>query len=159
MKKDEQTQPVKGHPKVGDLVRLKNSQSTGRLEAVNSGEAVVTAGGMRVKTKMRNLMKVADVHKIQKASYRKTAIYYERKFVEPRLDIHGLRAREAMKKVTRYLDDALASNRNEVEIMHGKGTGVLKKMVHELLDEREEVKSYRLAPPARGGAGCTIVRL
>jgi DNA mismatch repair protein MutS2 len=159
MKKQKQTQPANARPKVGDLVRLKNSQSTGKLEIISSGEAIITTGGVRVKTKLKNLVKVGDAHQIQKASYRKVAIHYERKFVEPRLDIHGLRAREAMKKVTRYLDDALASNRNEVEIMHGKGTGVLKKMVHDLLDKREDVKSYRLAVPARGGAGCTIVRL
>jgi DNA mismatch repair protein MutS2 len=147
------------HPKVGDLVRLRNSQSTGIIKAINEGEAVVIMGGLRVKTEFKNLKVVNDARKIQKASFRKVHIQYERKFIEPRLDIHGMRAEEAIKQVTRYLDDLLISNRNEVEIMHGKGTGVLKQVVHDLLDERDEVKSYRLAPPARGGAGCTIVRL
>jgi DNA mismatch repair protein MutS2 len=159
MEKRKQPQAVKYQLKAGDWVRLKNSQSTGKLEAINGRDAVVTMGGVRVKTKVRKLEKVTDPGEIQKASYHKVVVHYERKSVEPRLDIHGLRAREAIKKVTRYLDNAVASNRDEVEIMHGKGTGVLKKLVHEYLDERNEVKSYRLAPPARGGAGCTIVSL
>jgi DNA mismatch repair protein MutS2 len=159
MKKKEHSRHNTNHPKVGDLVRLRNSQSTGKIETINGGKAVVTMGGLRLKTEFENLEVVNDVHKIQKASFREIHIQYERKFMEPRLDIHGMRAEEAIKQVTRYLDDLLVSNRNEVEIMHGKGTGVLKQVVHDLLDERDEVKSYRLAPPARGGAGCTIVSL
>jgi len=64
-----------------------------------------------------------------------------------------------MKEVIHYLDDAIASGRREVDIIHGKGEGILKRLVHEYLDEREEVKGYRMAPRARGGAGCTIVEL
>lgn len=147
-------------PMIGDFVRLKNSKTTGKLAAIDGNEAtLITNGSFRIKTKYANLEKVTDAKNIQKRYTPKSYVNYERKLVKPRLDIHGLRAVEAKKKVTRYLDDALVSNRNEVEIMHGKGTGTLKNLVHEILDKRTDVKGYRMASLARGGAGCTIVSL
>lgn len=150
----------KKKPEIGDLVRLKDGNTSGELVSIDGNKAIiVTNGAMRVKTDYRKLTKVTDAHEMQKSELKGTGIRYERRFVEPRLDIHGMRAEEALKKVNRYLDDAFASSRNEVEIMHGKGAGILKKVVHELLDERDEVKSYRMASLVRGGAGCTIVKL
>ncbi|HKL18037.1 MAG TPA: Smr/MutS family protein, partial [Halalkalibaculum sp.] len=66
---------------------------------------------------------------------------------------------EAMKEVEYYLDNALAAGLNEVEIIHGKGEGILKSLIHEYLAKRKEVQDYRLAPIEQGGAGCTIVKL
>src|SRR5699024_8371703 len=107
----------KSQPEVGDLVRLKNSKTTGKLDAIDGNKAIIiTDGALRVTTKFSNLKKVTDSAAIQKSSYQAKnishGIHYERKFVEPRLDIHGLRAEEAKKKVSRYLDDALVSSRN-----------------------------------------------
>ena len=146
-------------PQIGDLVRLKDGQTTGELDAIDGDHAVVMAGGLRLKTKYSNLVKVTDANEIQKAQTDQVSVNYERKFVEPSIEIRGMRAREAMKEVIHYLDDAIASGRREVDIIHGKGEGILKRLVHEYLDEREEVKGYRMAPRARGGAGCTIVEL
>lgn len=164
MSKKDQPSSSNSQPKVGDLVRLKNGKTTGKLDAINGNKAIIiTNGSLRINTEYRNLRKVTDENTIQKLNYgaknSHSGINYERKIIEPRLDIHGLRAEEAKKKVTRYLDNALVSSRNEVEIMHGKGSGVLKNLVHELLDKRNDVKGYRMASLVRGGAGCTIVSL
>jgi DNA mismatch repair protein MutS2 len=145
-------------PAVGDLVRLKDAKTTGELEEVNKGKAVVLAGGLRLKTKYKNLVKVKDFKDIVQKEQQVT-LNYERKYVKPSIEIRGMRGDEAMKEVVRYLDDAIASGRPEVDIIHGKGDGILKKLVHEHLDGRNGVKSYDMAPRARGGAGCTIVKL
>ena len=58
-----------------------------------------------------------------------------------------------------YLDKAIARGLNQVEIVHGKGEGILKKLVHEYLSERKEVEKFETAPIEHGGAGCTIVYL
>lgn len=145
-------------PKVGDLVRLQDGKTTGELEDVNGKKAVVMAGGLRLKTRYDNLVKVRDAKDIQKPK-QKIKINVERKFVQPSIEIRGMRGEEAMKEVVRYLDDALVAGRNEVDIIHGKGEGILKSLVHEYLDKRKEVKSYEIAPLSRGGAGCTIVKL
>lgn len=69
-----------------------------------------------------------------------------------------MRGNEAMKEVQHYIDNALASGRDNVQIIHGKGEGILKNLVHEYLDKRDEVEGYEIAPIEQGGAGCTIVK-
>lgn len=145
-------------PKEGDIVRLQDGKTTGELQEVNGTQAVVMAGGLRLKTKYKNLVKVKDANDVVPPK-QQVKVNIERKFVKPSIEIRGMRGDEAMKEVERYLDDAIAAGRNEVDIIHGKGEGILKNLVHEYLDKRKGVKSYQIAPLSRGGAGCTIVKL
>ncbi|HET6527261.1 MAG TPA: endonuclease MutS2 [Balneolaceae bacterium] len=159
--KDRQFRDSKEQPKVGDLVRLQDANTTGELQEINGKEAVVSANGLRLKTKYKKLIKVEDASKRSKKQQIKVNVVggRRRKTVKPALEIRGMRGPEAMKEVQDYLDNAIAAGRHEVEIIHGKGEGILKKLVHEYLDKRKEVKSYRLAPIEQGGAGCTVVEL
>src|SRR5699024_5385141 len=102
--------------------------------------------------------KVTDVME-RFAEQPQVSVNVKRPYVKPSIEIRGMRGREAMKKVEQYLDNAIASGRNEVDIIHGKGEGILKNLVHKYLDDRPEVKGYEMAPVTRGGAGCTIVKL
>jgi DNA mismatch repair protein MutS2 len=148
-------------PEVGDLVRLKEANTTGELKEINGGKAVISAGGLRVKTKYNKLVKVEDASD-RKPKKQKVKVNFEDgsrfKMVKPQLSIRGMRGDAAMKEVQRYIDDAVAAGRSDVQIIHGKGEGILKKLVHEYLDKRKEVKGYRMAPISQGGAGCTIVK-
>lgn len=159
-KEERRFEDAKEKPKVGDLVRLQDGNTTGELEEVNGNQAVVMAGGLRLKTKYKKLIKVKDAS--EKRKKQKVKVNFEDrsrfKVVKPQLSIRGMRGNEAMKEVQRYLDDAIAAGRNEVQIVHGKGEGILKKLVHEYLDKRKEVDSYNLAPIQQGGAGCTVVK-
>lgn len=141
---------------VGDIVRLKDSDTTGELKEINGNKAVVMANGLRLKTNYKKLEKVTDVME-RVAAKPQVTVNVERPYVKPSIEIRGMRGKEAMKKVIKYLDNAIASGRHEVDIIHGKGNGILKRLVHEHLDTRKEVKSYEIAPISRGGAGCTIV--
>lgn len=145
-------------PSEGDLVRMKDGKTTGELESVNGNKAVVVTNGLRLKTSYDNLIKVRDAQDIPEPK-QQVKVNVERKYVKPSLEIRGMRGEEAMKEVQHYLDNAIASGRNEVDIIHGKGEGILKKLLHEYLDKRSEVKDYEMAPLSRGGAGCTIVKL
>ena len=157
---DEQFQDSEEKPKVGDLVRLKDANTTGELKEVNGNKAVVSAGGLRVKTKFKKLVKVEDAS--QKKKQQKVKVNFEGgqryKMVKPQLSIRGMRGNAAMKDVQRYIDNAVAAGRSDVRIIHGKGEGILKKLVHEYLNKRKEVDSYELAPIEQGGAGCTVVK-
>lgn len=148
-------------PEVGDLVRLKDTNTTGELKEVNGDQAVISAGGLRVKTTYKKLIKVEDSSD-RKPKKQKVKVHFEDsnryKMVKPQLSIRGMRGNEAMKEVQHYLDNAIAAGKDEVQIIHGKGEGILKKLVHEYLDKRKEVKSYEIAPIQQGGAGCTIVK-
>ena len=80
-------------------------------------------------------------------------------FSQLSLDLRGKRADLAEEELSRFLDAALLSGREEVEIIHGRGTGVLRKQVHALLKAFPGVDSYALAREDRGGDGMTVVTL
>ena len=75
------------------------------------------------------------------------------------LDLHGLRAEEAVARVDRFIDLALRYDFAQVRIRHGRGTGALRRAVHEFLREHRSVRSFALADEQNGGAGVTIVEL
>ncbi|WP_461209388.1 endonuclease MutS2 [Desulfocurvus sp. DL9XJH121] len=75
------------------------------------------------------------------------------------LDLRGRRADEAEVELGRFLDGAVLSGRTDLEIIHGKGTGALRKEVHRVLKESGVVRKFSLAPEDRGGDGMTVVEL
>lgn len=159
-KQEQQYQDSKEKPEVGDLVRLQDANTTGELKEVDGDKAVVSAGGLRLKTKYKKLIKVKDAS--EQKSKQKVKVNFEdgsrHKVVKPQLSIRGMRGNEAMKEVQTYLDNAIAAGRDQVQIVHGKGKGILKKLVHEYLDQRNEVKDYEMAPIQQGGNGCTVIQ-
>ena len=74
-----------------------------------------------------------------------------------RLDLRGKRADQALSELSQYLDRALLSGREGVEIVHGRGTGALRKEVHAFLKTFPGIASFALAPEDQGGDGVTIV--
>ena len=75
------------------------------------------------------------------------------------LDIRGLETLEAESVVENYIDAAVMSKLGTVTIIHGKGTGALRKAVHEMLKRNKAVKSFRLGRYGEGEAGVTVVEL
>ena len=75
------------------------------------------------------------------------------------LDLHTFRPRDVPDLVPTYLDECRARGITAVRIIHGKGTGTLRRTVHAILARRTDVISYELAPPDRGGWGATLVTL
>lgn len=73
------------------------------------------------------------------------------------VDLRGMDSLEAMSEVDKYLDDAFVCGLNEVSIIHGKGTGALRKSITNLLRTHVHVKSYRLGEYNEGGHGVTVV--
>ena len=75
------------------------------------------------------------------------------------LDIRGYETLEAESVVENYLDSAVMAKLGTVTIIHGKGTGALRKAVHEILKRNKAVKSFRLGSYGEGEAGVTVVEL
>ena len=75
------------------------------------------------------------------------------------LDIRGLETLEAESVVENYIDAAVMAKLGTVTIIHGKGTGALRKAVHEMLKRNRAVKSFRLGRYGEGEAGVTVVEL
>ncbi len=75
------------------------------------------------------------------------------------LDLHSLTLDEALPRLGKYLNDAFMAGLYQVTIIHGKGTGTLRRMVRDYLAGHPLVKSYRLGGRGEGGPGVTVVEL
>ncbi len=142
--------------KTGDFVRVKNSSAEGEIIEIDNEKKRITiqSGVMKFSLKMK------DVYKTK----RKRELKYEKEKYKPvikstRLDIRGEKPEEIEFQVIKFIDDAYASNLKQVEILHGKGTGILKQSVHELLKRHQFVSNFHFADIEFGGDGITVVHL
>lgn len=149
-------------PSIGDHVRFLDGNTTGELVEIKGSQAIVQADGLRLKTKYQNLIKV-EVQKKKKQRVRNSGIIQGdsklNEAVKPSIDLRGYRADKALDEVMHYIDRALFRGMNQIEIVHGKGDGILKDQIHSYLNERSDIKSFKLAGEDSGGAGCTVVML
>jgi DNA mismatch repair protein MutS2 len=76
-----------------------------------------------------------------------------------RLDVRGFRASEAVLEVERFLDRALLGGYGQVDILHGTGTGALRRAIHDALRRNPAVRTFAVAPADQGGEGVTTVNL
>ncbi|WP_418792226.1 endonuclease MutS2 [Phosphitispora sp. TUW77] len=81
------------------------------------------------------------------------------KEISPEIDLRGLMVDEALEAVGKYLDDAYLAGLQKAQIIHGKGTGALRKAITDLLGGHRFVKEYRLGRYGEGGTGVTVVEL
>jgi DNA mismatch repair protein MutS2 len=147
-------------PEVGDFVIIGDGNTGGELIELTGKQATVLVNGMKIKSKLNKLTKTSPPKKKKKSSSRSYGGSQDIDLsVKPRLDLRGKRGDEAIKELTIYLDKAIARNLQQVEIVHGKGEGILHKLVHEYLEKRDGVKSFDIAPFESGGSGCTVVEL
>jgi len=75
------------------------------------------------------------------------------------LDLHAFAPRDVPELVRHYLDECAARGLQHVRVIHGKGTGALRRTVQALLEKHPRVASHRTADEARGGWGATLVEL
>jgi len=75
------------------------------------------------------------------------------------LDLHGFNPKEIKELVPDYIEECLKREIHQVRIIHGKGTGTLRRIVHSILEKHPKVREYRLAGHGSGGWGATLVDL
>jgi DNA mismatch repair protein MutS2 len=121
------------------------------------GEVQVEAGIMKINVKLKDLRKVNNTP--NKKEKKKRELKLNLKSIESRVDLRGMDSEEACYKTDKYLDEAYMANLGEVTIVHGKGTGVLRKAINDMLKRHPHVKSYRLGEYGEGGDGVTIAIL
>jgi DNA mismatch repair protein MutS2 len=148
---------IKQSFKVTDFVQIKDSFTTGEIVDLDDEKGTVTidTGSIRIRAKIKNL--IHSNKPKQKPTINQS--FVSNSIESTRLDIRGQKPEEIEFEVIKFIDDAHLSGLKHVEIIHGKGTGVLRENVHQLLKNHELVKTFDLASVEFGGAGATNVFL
>ena len=118
---------------------------------------MVQAGIMKMKANVSDLEVSKEMKKEAKAA--KRTVNLNLRQVASSLDLRGLDAEEAAYRTDQYLDEAALGGLNEVTIIHGVGTGVLKTRISQLLKKHPHVKKSRPGEYGEGGMGVTIVEV
>jgi DNA mismatch repair protein MutS2 len=149
---------VRGFRK-GDTVRMKGGTQIGELEfdPDEKGNVIVMFGNLRMRSHIDDLEAVSRKEAKREQAGRTTVLNAQE--AETRLDLRGLYGDEAIVKVEQALTAAINSHLNQLEIIHGKGTGALRRRIHDYLATHPNIASYRLGTLTEGGAGVTIVEL
>ncbi|TXF91814.1 endonuclease MutS2 [Neolewinella aurantiaca] len=153
--------PVKGGDddiKVGDHVRLRAGGATGEVESINKKRATIIVGDLRLEVKLRDLEQANAPLTIRNQKSVSSNIAATATFSN-KLDVRGMRYEEVLATMELFVDNALIANASQLRIVHGKGTGTLKRAVRQKLSEYNH--NFKLTTPPReaGGDGVTIVDL
>lgn len=146
----------------GTTVYITNMDTNGQvLSTDNKKNATVQAGILKLTIPLANLRIVKDDtgKEAVKNYIRTTSTLSKTLTLSPELDVRGLYADEAISKVEKFIDDAEMSSLKTVTIIHGKGTGALRKAIHEHLSGHPYVKNFRLGNYGEGDHGVTVVEL
>ncbi|UCF69428.1 MAG: Smr/MutS family protein, partial [Acidobacteriota bacterium] len=164
-------------PEPGDRVGVASLGREGVVHSVRGARAEIDLGRSRFSVAVEDLRPIEAAAETNNETRARTAggrsepgrhqlppvesaaAQFADRTVAPELHLLGQRVEEAMATLDKDLDDAYLAGLAEVRVVHGIGTGRLRRAVRERLDDHLEVVSWREARPEEGGAGATIVRL
>ena len=145
--------------KVGDWVKLTDSETTGQVMEIARDNVIIAIGDLRT---------VAKSKKVQKISKSSVPKEIRRSFstqtsdlagFNPEIDVRGMRTEDAIAAIERLFDRALMMGYGSLKILHGKGDGILRKMIRQYLKKYDQVDRLEDEHADRGGDGITYVYL
>lgn len=147
---------------VGDAVLVKSYGQYGELlDKRGKHKWEIQIGILKMEIDEHDLEKVAKKELPKEKNKRRTSAVHttQTRRTSARLDLRGHRYEQAMSELSDFIDHALLNNLSSVTIIHGKGTGALRKGTQQYLQSNPRVKSFSYAAPNNGGDGATIVNL
>lgn len=149
--------------KVGDTVYIISMDTTGTVLSLPNakGELSIQAGILHMTLPITDC-EITDTPVVTEPKPPKShrRMNLERAAtIRPEINVIGLTVDEAISKIDKYMDDALLSNLSQITIIHGKGTGALRKGIHEYLRKQAHVAEFRNGEFGEGDMGVTIVEL
>lgn len=147
--------------KENDKVKVESLNGKGFIISINLNKniAKVNVDGLIINSKLEDLIYIPPSNLVEK-KVSTLDKFIERKVGVPiELNIIGLREEEAKEKLEKYMDDVILARYHQVRIIHGFGSGILRKMVQKYLSNNKNVKSFRNGGENEGGLGATIVYL
>jgi DNA mismatch repair protein MutS2 len=167
---EEEYSSTEGHEiVVGDTVKLRSFGSIGIVDSLKGDEAEVRVKSLRFREKLENLERV-ELTSPAKSKTEKFASLRASRGTEVQLkpvqgngkselNVIGQTTDEAVDAVDKFLDEASMASLPQVRIIHGHGTGALRRAISELLKDHPHVARFAGAPQDQGGAGATLVEL
>jgi DNA mismatch repair protein MutS2 len=153
---------------VGDKVKLRSFGSVGIVDQIKDGMAEVRVKSLRFREKLENLELVeatapkpqqGKLEKLRRSAEAEVHLGAAEDKAQSELNVIGQTTDEAVDAVDKFLDEASLASLSKVRIIHGHGTGALRRAIGALLDGHPHVFRFLPAPPDQGGAGATLVEL
>lgn len=161
------SEEVSGEIKPGMRVKVLSLNQEGQVLEIAGEMAVVAAGPMKLRQKLKDLVPLKGAAKTAKFGREagdrlkaaKTARAAGLEVASTRVDVRGMRADDALKMVETFLDRCYGEGLGAASILHGLGTGALRASIREYLKDSPYVKSFRSGDDHEGGGGVTVVEL
>ena len=148
--------------KVGESVEILSLNQSGIVVSLpdDNGNLQVQVGIMKINVPVSSLRRIKENDSQKRtAVMTKNILKFKTQDIKNEIDLRGETLDEALLDLDKYLDDVYISGLKEIYIIHGKGTGVLRSGISDLLKSHKHVKSYRLGKYGEGGSGVTVVEL
>lgn len=145
---------------VGDVVYLPKLDQKGTVVEITGREVTVQLGSLRTTQKAASCRFLSHAEKEKSAKSNATGGFLRKTaHVSREIDIRGLMVNEAEVVVGKFIDDAQMAGLTQILVIHGKGTGALRKGIHEYLKRHRSVDHFAFADLDEGGSGATVVFL
>ncbi len=153
--------PIVREARAGDTVTVLALGTSANVISVNADGSLLLQAGIFKMTAKQDEVRVSDAPAVKKPKTPKAenARHTASAGVAPQVDVRGMTVDEALLVVERYIDSAVMAKLNTVTVIHGKGTGALRKAVQESLRLNRQVKSFRMGRYGEGEMGVTVVEL
>ncbi len=143
---------------VGSIVRLRSGTDSGEVVNLDGKSATVVFGTIKMHVPLSDLQ--ISITSPSRLRYDQTIASSDRSEpIHRDIDLRGMTGDEAFPLIDKFIDDACLAGLHRIDIIHGKGTGALRKKVTSFLEKHPRVKSFRLAEWNEGGTGATVVEL
>jgi DNA mismatch repair protein MutS2 len=145
---------------IGSLVKIKGFDSVGKILQIGKEKVLVEMGLIKSRLDFDQVEPISKKEAITPKTRIKGYNYEQisREF-SPRLDVRGMKTEDALAQVMTLVDNALVLSMDKLWVLHGKGDGILRKMIRENLKKVSHVKSLESEHVDFGGDGITIINL
>lgn len=145
--------------KVGDWVKLNDSETTGQVIELIKDNVIIAIGDLRTVAKKKRVQKVSKSTVPKSVRRNLTSNTGDIANFSPEIDVRGMRTEDALSAIERLFDRALMMGYGNLKILHGKGDGILRKMIRQYLKKYDQVDRMEDEHADRGGDGITYVYL
>lgn len=148
---------------LGEEVKVLSLNENGFIQTLpdKNGNVQVKIGILKVNASINDIIRIENIidKSKDKTSYSKSTFIKSDKMYSNKIDVRGYNTEDAIYEIDKFLDDSFIANLNEVTIVHGKGTGILRNNIKDFLKKHKLVKSFNFGKFNEGGDGATVVKL